>query len=81
MIPPSPSERFPAALRALRKERRLSQEQLAERAGLHRNAISFLERGINKPTIDTMEQLASALEISFMALCERFAGAISDKSA
>lgn len=56
-----PSERLSVLLKTLRKAQDLSQEQLAERAGLHRNFISMLERGINQPTVDTLFRLAKAL--------------------
>lgn len=41
----------------------LSQEELAYRAGLHRTYISLVERGKKSPTIDSLEQIASALGI------------------
>lgn len=59
-----PSQRFAVLLRKYRRDRGLSQESLAERAGLHRNFISLIERGVNKPSIDSLFQLALALEIS-----------------
>lgn len=45
-----PSQRLAALLRTLRKEQGLSQEALAERAGLHRNSISMMERAESQPT-------------------------------
>lgn len=56
-----PSQRLAVLLRTLRKERGLSQEALAERAGLHRNFISLLERNESQPTVDTLFRLADAL--------------------
>ncbi|SDW64230.1 Helix-turn-helix domain-containing protein [Amycolatopsis xylanica] len=50
------------ALRRLREDARLTQEQLAEKAGLSTNAISALERGDRKrPYPHTLNALATAL--------------------
>jgi len=46
-----------------RKQAGLSQEQLGERANLHRTAIGLLERGARMPRIDTLVKLAAALEV------------------
>lgn len=66
-----PSQRLAALIRTLRKERGLSQEALAERAGLHRNSISLIERGESQPTVDTLFRLADGLGISAVELVER----------
>lgn len=50
-------------LKRLRKERALSQEELADLAGLNRNYIGMIERQENAATVDTLEALAKALEI------------------
>jgi transcriptional regulator with XRE-family HTH domain len=42
----------------------ISQDELAARAGLHRTYISDIERGARNPSLETIEKLASALEIS-----------------
>jgi transcriptional regulator with XRE-family HTH domain len=42
----------------------LTQEQLALQAGIERNFVSLIERGINQPTIRILFKLANALEIS-----------------
>lgn len=42
----------------------ISQEELAQRAGLHRTYISDIERGARNPTLKTLSRLAVALEIS-----------------
>lgn len=55
-------ERFGANLRRCRKRARLSQEEVAARASLHRTAIGMLEAGQRKPRIDTLVKLAAAVE-------------------
>jgi predicted ATPase/DNA-binding XRE family transcriptional regulator len=58
---------LPAFADLLRRSRRaagLSQEELAERAGLSARAVSDLERGVNRaPRRDTLEMLADALAL------------------
>lgn len=56
-----PSEAFGLVLRTLRLERGLSQEALALEAGIQRNYVSLIERGINRPTITIIFKLATAL--------------------
>jgi transcriptional regulator with XRE-family HTH domain len=51
-------------LRRLRQKRGLSQEELADRAGLNRNYVGMIEREENAPTVDALEQLAKALDIN-----------------
>jgi predicted ATPase/transcriptional regulator with XRE-family HTH domain len=61
--PPLQAE-FAALLRSLRRERGLTQEELAERAGLSLSAVSYLERGLTQsPHTDTVQLLCSALEL------------------
>ena len=62
---------FGAVLRSIRIERGLSQEALALEAGLQRNYISLMERGLNQPTITTIFRLALALGIRPSVLVER----------
>jgi len=50
-------------LRRFRHERDLTQEELAVHAGLDRNYVGKLEREENSPTIDTLEKLATVLDI------------------
>jgi transcriptional regulator with XRE-family HTH domain len=56
-------ETFGRALRAIRDEKGLSQQALAERAGLTTNYISDVERGIKVPSLTTILQLAYGLGI------------------
>jgi transcriptional regulator with XRE-family HTH domain len=56
---------FGARLRSLREAAGLTQEELAGRAGLTRNAVSALERGSRKqPYPHTVRSLADALDLS-----------------
>lgn len=59
------------ALQDLRKERGISQEQLADDSGYHRTFISQLERGLKSPSLRTLNDLAKALGISTSALVKR----------
>lgn len=52
-----------ARLRAVRDERKLSQRELAQRAGVSTNAISLIERDENSPSVATLQNLASALHV------------------
>lgn len=60
--------RFGKAIRRRRRELDLSQEDLAERAGLHRNYVSGIETGTRNPSLKNIEKLANALEISMASL-------------
>jgi len=57
-------EVFGERLRALRSERGLTQEDLAERSGVHRVTIARIEAGERLPRYQTLEALAAGLEIS-----------------
>ena len=62
------NQRFGKAIRRRRRELELSQEQLAERACLHRTYISSIERGERNPSLENIKKLAKALDISISAL-------------
>ena len=55
--------RVGARLRQLRHARRLTQEQLAERAGLSYKFVGELERGRGNPTLTTLAALSGALGV------------------
>ena len=52
-------------LRRLRVAADLSQEELARRAGLHRNFVGLVERGARNPTFNTITALLAVLETSW----------------
>jgi len=60
--------RFGQKLRELRTQKGLSQEGLAEAAGLHRTYVSSVERGERNVTITTIERLAAALKVRMAEL-------------
>ena len=48
-----------------------SQEEFADRCGLHRTYVSGVERGIRNPTITVVERLAAALAVPIGELVDR----------
>lgn len=55
---------FGEGLRALRHERLLTLEQLAERAGLHPNYVGSVERGERNVSLFNIWRMASGLDVS-----------------
>ena len=64
----SPEEQFARNLRSRRQAAGLSQEQLADRTGLHPTEISRLERAAREPRLGTMLKLAKGLDIGIEKL-------------
>lgn len=54
---------FATNVKAYRIERNISQEKLAELAGLHRTYISAIERERRNISIDNIEKIAQALNV------------------
>jgi transcriptional regulator with XRE-family HTH domain len=57
-----------AEVRRARAARGLSQEQLAERAGIHRNYVGLIERGERNVTLGVVVEVAEALGITLAQL-------------
>ena len=55
--------KFGQKIRQLRKAKNLSQEQLAELTGFHRNYIGMVERGERNPALVNIEIFAKAFDI------------------
>jgi len=61
-------EQFGAVVRSRRMGLQISQEELAGRAGLHRTYIADIERGARNPSLESIDRLARALEVSIAGL-------------
>lgn len=59
---------FGEALRAKRKERGLSQEELAARASLDRSYVGGVERGERNVSLINLNKLARALDLALAEL-------------
>lgn len=62
-----------SAIREIREDRRLSQEQLAELAELHRTYVSSVEQGRRNISFENIHRIAMGLGVSMtelVQLCE-----------
>jgi transcriptional regulator with XRE-family HTH domain len=57
-----------------RRERGLSQEELADRAAVHQTYLSGVERGVRNPTIVVLQKIAKALKLDIEDLVRRHRG-------
>jgi len=62
--------RFGKNVRALRAEAGLSQDEFADKVGVHRTYMSGIERGVRAPTIIVVEKIAKALGVTPGALLD-----------
>lgn len=60
--------RFGQTVRTIRHKQNISQEELAERCGLHRTYISDVELGKRNVSLENIERIAASLNISLSAL-------------
>ena len=65
---PDVRERFGYAVKVRREELGLTQEDLADRAGIHRTYLSDVERGTRNLSLVNIERLAAALEVKLSEL-------------
>lgn len=59
-------------IRAYRVQKKMTQEELAERADLHHTYIGQVERGEKSLTLNSLEKILDALNVSFPELFEEF---------
>ena len=71
---------FGSVLRELRHKRGLSQEALADAAGVDRTFISMLERGVKQPSLSTLLALATPLGTSASKMVQAVESAIGEKA-
>jgi two-component system response regulator len=65
-------KRFGLAVKDWRERLRLSQDELATRAGLHRSYVSDLERGTRNISLKSIGKIAEAMRISIWNLFAEF---------
>jgi len=65
---PSLRKEFGYRLRSIRLQRQLSQENFAEFVGISVDFLSLIERGINAPSFETIEEMARKLRVPVMEL-------------
>jgi transcriptional regulator with XRE-family HTH domain len=58
-------------LRREREKRRLSMNRVAERAGLSQQMVSYVERGMRNPTLETLLRMAAAIGIDVVKVLRR----------
>jgi len=61
-------ELFAENVQRYRKERQISQEKLAEFAGVHRTYIGMIERAEKNITLRNIEKIANALNVEIVEL-------------
>lgn len=68
--PDQPQPALGEAVRQLREQRGLTQERLAQDAGLTTGTVSLLERGQSNPSWGTMKAIAAALDVPVAELAK-----------
>ncbi len=63
---------FGKRIAEIRRQGGLIQEQLAEKVGLHRTYIGFIEQGKRNPSIGNIYKISRTLKISLKDLFSRF---------
>ena len=56
-------EKFGEKMQKTRKEKGVTQEELAAKLAMHRTYIGLIERGERNPTIRTLYKIAKALDV------------------
>lgn len=63
--------RFGRAIRRIREEQEINQEEAAERCGLHRTYYSGVERGVRNVSLVNVERIAKGLKTNLANLFDR----------
>ena len=64
-------QRVAALLQKERERQNLSMTVLAERSGISQPSVSYIERGLRIPSLDTLLRIAAALNVDLGALIQR----------
>ncbi len=71
---------FGAAVRRLRRERGWSQEEFADRVGVHRTYMGSVERGERNLSLLNIGRIADALQVTLTALMAEVEGSPGGRS-
>jgi transcriptional regulator with XRE-family HTH domain len=63
--------RFGRAIRRIREEQKINQEEAAERCGLHRTYYSGIERGVRNVSLVNIERVAKGLKTTLPDIFRR----------
>jgi len=75
------SDQVGRRIREFRHQAGLSQEALAFNSGIHVSFLSEIERGLKKPSIESLEKLLSALDIGFQEFFDIGVRTLKDRTA
>ena len=64
------SKQFGLVIKEYRGNLKISQEELADRAGVHRTYIGMIERGEKNITLENIKKLSEALNVKMKTLFE-----------
>jgi transcriptional regulator with XRE-family HTH domain len=67
----TPEQGFGLTLRSIRRKRGLSQQGLADRSGYHRTYIGLLEGGQKSPSLRTIFDIATTLDVKPSAIVKQ----------
>lgn len=62
------NEKLGKRIKRARKDKKISQEELAGRVGLHYTTISRIERGMSNTPVQTINKIAKALKVDMSDL-------------
>lgn len=71
-IQPLNSRNLGKTILYFRKKKGLSQEKLGEICDIGRNHLSAIERGVRKPTLETLHRICAGLGIKMSVLLKNF---------
>jgi transcriptional regulator with XRE-family HTH domain len=66
--------RFGRAIRRIREEQGINQEEAAERCGLHRTYYSGIERGVRNCSLVNIEKISKGLKTTLPEIFKRVGG-------
>jgi transcriptional regulator with XRE-family HTH domain len=65
---PDVQRQLGSAIKQVRAEKSMTQEQLADRTGLHATYVSDIERGARNPSFEVLVRIAGGLEVPMAEL-------------